>query len=60
TELGQGPLTKSGRDRGAAAATASGRQFSPLAATMKAGMDAGDSSRHRRPSAVVDRDLTGV
>ncbi|PKI36036.1 hypothetical protein CRG98_043611, partial [Punica granatum] len=60
TELGRGPLTKGCRDRGAAAATASGRRFSPLDAAMKAGMDAGDSSGHPRHSAVVDRDLTGA
>ncbi|PKI70658.1 hypothetical protein CRG98_008891 [Punica granatum] len=59
TELGRGPLTKGGRDRGTAAATASERRFSPLDAAMKAGMDAKDSSGHRQHSAVVDRDLTG-
>ncbi|PKI68494.1 hypothetical protein CRG98_011132 [Punica granatum] len=60
TELGRGPLTKGGRDRGAAVATASGRRFSPLDAAMKAEMDAGDSSGHRRHYAVIDRDLTGA
>ncbi|OWM63384.1 hypothetical protein CDL15_Pgr022129 [Punica granatum] len=55
----EAPLTKGGRDQGTAAATASGWRFSPLDAAMKARMDAGDSSGHRRHSAVVDRDLTG-
>ncbi|PKI34008.1 hypothetical protein CRG98_045626 [Punica granatum] len=51
---------KGDRDRGTAAVTAFGRRFSPLDAAMKVRMDAGDSSGHRRHSAVVDRDLTGA
>ncbi|PKI47573.1 hypothetical protein CRG98_032038 [Punica granatum] len=52
-ELGRGPLTGGGRDRGAAAAT-------PLDAAVRAGMDAGDGSGHRRRFAEVDMGLTGV
>ncbi|PKI41720.1 hypothetical protein CRG98_037876 [Punica granatum] len=37
-----------------------GRRFSPLDAAVRAGMDAGDGSRHHRGFAVVDLGLTGV
>ncbi|PKI73583.1 hypothetical protein CRG98_006031 [Punica granatum] len=37
-----------------------GRRFSPLDATMRAGMDAGDGSGHRRHFVVVDLGFTGV
>ncbi|PKI65443.1 hypothetical protein CRG98_014182 [Punica granatum] len=59
-ELGRGPLTKGGQDRGAAAATASGRRFSPLDAATTAREGSGDGFGRPRCFAVVDRDLTGA
>ncbi|PKI32693.1 hypothetical protein CRG98_046917, partial [Punica granatum] len=37
-----------------------GRRFSPLDAAVRAGMDAGDGSGHRRRFVEVDMGLTGV
>ncbi|PKI49185.1 hypothetical protein CRG98_030421 [Punica granatum] len=57
---GPRPVSQGRPGSGGAAATASGRRFSPLDAATTAGMGAGDSSGRRRCFAVVDRDLTGV